>query len=109
MWLVLLQESQAFSIPTYGPPNFPQDHQKRAFVRIWAEGWVFLTGEMPGKNPDPSKNPFLRVVEAAWSDWRPEDSSAAFGEALNDAISSIDEAQFNSLREAGPGWLPGRV
>ena len=53
-------------------PNSSQDHQKRAFVRILAEGWVFLTGEMPGKHLDPSKNPFLRVVEAAWSDWHPE-------------------------------------
>ena len=52
-------------------PNSSQDHQKRAFVRILAEGWVFLTGEMPGKNLDPSKNPFLRVVEAAWMDWHP--------------------------------------
>ena len=90
-------------------PNSFQDHQKRAFVRILAEGWVFLTGEMPGKSLDPSKNPFLRVVEAAWIDWHPKDSSAVFGEALNAAISSIDEAQFNWLREAGPGWLPGRV
>ena len=92
-------------------PSSSQDHQKRAFVRILAEGWVFLTGEMPGKNLDPSKNPFLRVVEAAWIDWRPEGSSdaAAFGEALNAAISSIDEAQLNWLRAAGPRWLPGRV
>jgi hypothetical protein len=48
------------------PPSL-KDHQQRAFVRILAELWVFLTGEMPGKNRDPSKNPFLRVVEAAWS------------------------------------------
>jgi hypothetical protein len=92
-------------------PSSSQDHQKRAFVRILAEGWVFLTGEMPGKNLDPSKNPFLRVVEAAWIDWHQVKDSdvAAFGEALNAAISSIDEAQFNWLRAAGPGWLPGRV
>jgi hypothetical protein len=92
-------------------PNSFQDHQKRAFVRILAEGWVFLTGEMPGKHRDPVKNPFLRVVDAAWIDWHQEDSSdaAAFGEALDAAISSIDEAQFNWLREAGPGWLPARV
>jgi hypothetical protein len=89
-------------------PSSSQDHQKRAFVRILAEGWVFLTGVMPGKNPDPSKNPFLRVVEAAWIDWRQVKNSdaAAFGEALNAAISSIDEAQLNWLRAAGPGWLP---
>ena len=36
-------------------PSSSQDHQKRAFVRILAEGWIFLTGEMPGKHPDPSK------------------------------------------------------
>ncbi len=92
-------------------PSSSQDHQKRAFVRILAEGWIFLTGEMPGKHPDPSKNPFLRVVDAAWIDWHQEDSSdaEAFGEALNAAISSIDDAQLNWLRAAGPGWLPGRV
>ena len=84
-------------------PNSSQDHQKRAFVRILAEGWVFLTGEMPGKNLDPSKNPFLRVVEAAWSDWH-QSRTAAFGEALNAAISSIDEAQLNWLLAAGPEW-----
>ena len=57
-------------------PNSSQDHQKRAFVRILAEGWVFLTGEMPGKHRDPLKNPFLRVVEAAWIDWHQEDRTA---------------------------------
>jgi hypothetical protein len=92
-------------------PGSSQDHQKRAFVRILAEGWVFLTGEMPGKNRDPLKNPFLRVVEAAWMDWHQDDSSdaATFGEALDAAISSIDDAELNWLRAAGPGWLPGRV
>ena len=87
-------------------PNSSQDHQKRAFVRILAEGWVFLTGKMPGKNLDPLKNPFLRVVEAAWTDWRQEDSSdtAAFGEALNAAISSIDKTRFNRLVAMGPEW-----
>jgi hypothetical protein len=87
-------------------PNSPQDYEKRAFVRILAEGWVFLTGEMPGKNRDLSKNPFLRVVDAAWVDWHQENSSdaAAFGEALDAAISSID-ARFNGLRAIGPGWV----
>lgn len=88
-------------------PNSFQDHQKRAFVRILAEGWVFLTGEMPGKNLDPSKNPFLRVVEAAWIDWRQVKNSdaAVFGEALNAAISSIDDARLNLLRAEGPDWM----
>ena len=88
-------------------PNSSQDHQKRAFVRVFAEGWIFLTGEMPGKNRDPLKNPFLRAVDAAWIDWHQEDSSdaTAFGEALDAAISSIDEAQLNWLRAAGPGWV----
>ena len=92
-------------------PSSSQDHQKRAFVRILAEGWVYLTGQMPGKHPDLLKNPFLRAVDAAWIDWHQEDSSdaAAFGEALNAAISSIDEAKLNWLRAVGPGWLPGRV
>ena len=94
-------------------PNSSQDHQKRGFVRILAEAWVFLTGEMPGKQRDPAKNPFLRVVEAAWIDWHQEDNSAVasagFGEALKAAISSIDQAQLNWLRAAGPRWLPGRV
>ena len=85
-------------------PNSPQDHQKRGFVRILAEGWIFLTGEMPSKKRDPSKNPFLLVVEAAWLDWLEEDSSdtEAFGDALHAAISSIDEARLNGLRSDGP-------
>jgi hypothetical protein len=88
-------------------PNSFQDHQKRAFVRILAECWIFLTGKMPGKHRDPLKNPFLRVVEAAWIDWRQEDSSdaAAFGEALDAAISSIDEARSNWLVAIGPAWV----
>jgi hypothetical protein len=88
-------------------PSSFQDHQKRAFVRILAEGWVFLTGEMPGKNPDPSKNPFLRVVEAAWMDWRKVKNSdtAVFGDALNAAISLIDKPRLNRLVEAGPEWV----
>jgi hypothetical protein len=85
----------------------PQDHQKRGFVRILAEGWIFLTGEMPSKQRDPSKNPFLLVVEAAWLDWLEEDSSdtEAFGDALRAVISSIDEARLNKLRSDGPEWL----
>ena len=87
-------------------PHSSQDHQKRGFVRILAEGWIFLTGEMPSKNLDSSKNPFLLVVEAAWLDWLEEDSSdtEAFGDALHAAISSIDEARLNKLRSDGPEW-----
>ena len=36
-------------------PHSSQDHQKRGFVRILAEGWIFLTGKMPSKNLDLSK------------------------------------------------------
>jgi len=88
-------------------PNSSQDHQKRAFVRILAEGWIFLTGEKPSKNLVSSRNPFLLVVEAAWLDWLEEDSSdtEAFGDALRAVISSIDEARLNKLRSDGPEWL----
>jgi hypothetical protein len=88
-------------------PSSSQDHQKRAFVRILAEGWVFLTGKRPSKQPDSSKNPFLRVVEAAWMDWRKVKNSdtAVFGEALNAAISSIDETRVNRLVAGPPEWL----
>ena len=92
-------------------PNSSQDHQKRGFVRILAEAWVFLTGQRPGKSLDPLKNPFLRVLDAAWIDWRQEGSSdaTAFGEALNAAISSIDDARRDLLcSEEGPDWK-GRI
>jgi hypothetical protein len=93
-------------------PNSYQDHQKWGFVRIFAEGWVFLTGKMPSKHRDPLKNPFLRVVEAAWTDWHQKASnsgSAGFGEALDAAISSIDEARLNELRSEGPEWADPRL
>jgi hypothetical protein len=93
-------------------PNSHQDHKKHGFVRVFAEGWIFLTGEMPSKHRDPSKNPFLRVVEAAWTDWHQEDSDSdkvGFGEALGAAILSIDEARFKELRERGPEWADLRL
>jgi hypothetical protein len=92
-------------------PNSKQDHQKRGFVRVLAEGWIFLTGEKPSKHPDSSKNPFLLVVEAAWLDWLEEDSrdTEAFGDALQAAIASIDDARLNKLRSDGPEWLKCRI
>jgi hypothetical protein len=44
------------------------DPGKRVFVYSLAEGWIFLTGKKPGRNFDPTRNPFLRFVKAAWTD-----------------------------------------
>jgi len=44
------------------------DPAKAAFVGILAEGWVFLTGALPGAYKDIDQNPFLRFVTAAWAD-----------------------------------------
>ena len=91
-------------------PNSYQDHQKWGFVKILAEGWIFLTGKMPSKHRDSLKNPFLRLVEAAWEDWHgaKRGDALAFGEALDAAISSIDEAWFEELR-ARPEWADLRL
>ena len=44
------------------------DPGKRAFVHALAVGWMFLTGRKPGRNFYATRNPFLRVVKAAWAD-----------------------------------------
>ena len=39
---------------------------KAAFLRAMAEGWLFLTGRLPGLGIE--RNPFLRLAEAGWDD-----------------------------------------
>lgn len=46
----------------------PGKPDQRAFARVLAEAWIFLTGRVPGANPEPGKNPFLRFLSAGWSD-----------------------------------------
>ena len=42
------------------------EHDKHGFVYRLAEGWIFLTGKLPGEGKE--RNPFLRFVEAAAAD-----------------------------------------
>ena len=42
------------------------EHDKHGFVYRLAEGWIFLTGKLPGTGKE--RNPFLRFVEAAAAD-----------------------------------------
>jgi hypothetical protein len=73
------------------------DLGKRAFVFSLAEGWIFLTGRKPGRNFDPTRNPFLRFVKAAWTD-------AGFGdhENFSRALESTLTGLANNLVSTKP-------
>jgi hypothetical protein len=79
--------------------------EKRPFVEILAEAWVFLVGRRPGANPTPEKNPFLRFVQAAWSDWKGDEADPqSFVKALRDVIPKLDDDRVAILVRDGPEW-----
>ncbi len=59
--------SQRDQIVAMGVQN-PGDPIKAAFVMTMAEGWVALTGKIPGKGSRVSQNPFLRFAASGWRD-----------------------------------------
>lgn len=76
----------------------PGQPQKRAFVTALAEGWLFLTGSVPGSGE--LHNPFLRWAEAAWSD-----AGGAKDEPLYQALRAArSDVRQLALR---PYWTPG--
>jgi hypothetical protein len=91
------------------------DLGKRAFVFSLAEGWIFLTGRKPGRNFDSSRNPFLRFVEAAWTDagfGGEENFSRALestltGLADNEGWSWSEQSRvtIKGLATRGPTWM----
>jgi hypothetical protein len=80
------------------------DLGKRAFVYRLAEGWIFLTGRRPGRSFDPTRNPFLRFVEAAWKD-AGFHSEEDFSRALDAALRQLRILQaISGLARHGPVW-----
>lgn len=77
--------------------------EKAAFVLTMAEAWVFLTGKLPGSNPNPSRTPFLRFVETAWGDVGPEQDS--FVSATRVAINHLKKQTDILAEHYRPRWL----
>jgi hypothetical protein len=91
------------------------DPGKRVFVYLLAEGWIFLTGKKPGRNFDPPRNPFLRFVEAAWTDagfCSDENFSRALESTLTGLVlkegwswSKDGRETVKGLATRGPTWM----
>lgn len=84
----------------------PGQPDQREFVRILAEGWIFLMGQRPGSSPDENSNPFLRFASAAWTDWKGNktDPPALVG-ALRHFRSQLGDHDVAALTRNGPDWL----
>jgi len=88
------------------------DMDKRAFVYRLAEGWIFLTGKRPGRSYNSRRNPFLRFVEAAWTDaglCSEQDFSRALDAALRqlaayEGLSDQSQQTISGLARHGPVW-----
>jgi hypothetical protein len=91
------------------------DMGKRYFVYRLAEGWIFPTGKRPERKFDPSRNPFLRFVIAAWTDAGFGNAEEDFSRALDGTLKSLalcdglsfskrSQQTFSGLAEHGPVW-----
>lgn len=74
---------------------------KAAFLRALAEGWLFLTGRLPGLGVE--RNPFLRLAEACWEDC---------GGSQNESFASQLRPVVKAMRESSvyqapyvPDWI----
>lgn len=73
-----------------------------------AEAWVVLFGQRPSPNPNPERNPFLRFVDAAWTDWKGADAKTeSFVEALRDVHPTLTDYRVAALVRDFPEW--GRI
>jgi hypothetical protein len=77
--------------------------ERRAFVRMLSEAWVFIMGRAPGNSPAP--NPFLDFAGAAWRDWRGTPAAPNFYRALCAALDALPESRIVVLAAQGPDWL----
>jgi hypothetical protein len=91
--------------------------EKRAFVYILAEGYIFLTGERPGKGRYLENNPFLRFVKAAADDagkFKGKKDQDFFS-ALKSTLKTLDgyerslagtknNQSISGIIAHGPGW-----
>jgi hypothetical protein len=66
---------------------------------VLAEAWIALVGRAPGLSRDAKSNPFLRFVEAAWTD-ADLDADEDFSSALNQALQRFRMR----AREISPDW-----
>lgn len=114
----LLREMTAFSIKKgdhlAGRGN-PGDPVKAAFVFAMAQGWLTLTGAIPGTNTTMIDNPFMRFAAAGWADaggrfGKPGkgetlESINSFGQsAIASAIKKLADDPATSREDYRPSW-----
>jgi hypothetical protein len=82
---------------------------KRAFVYPLAEGWVHLTGKLPGSSKD-DHGPFFPFIQEAWLDAGQQDETS-FTNAVAAAVREIKEdpvrvplERVQYLARYGPIW-----
>lgn len=78
------------------------DLSRQAFVQTLAEAWLFLTGALPGRSNDPTKNPFLAFVGEAWADWH---GAAADVPSFFSQTKTALEALEGTASWLPPSWM----
>ena len=91
------------------------EHDKHGFVYRLAEGWIFLTGKLPGAGKE--RNPFLRFVDAAAARARVKTTGFYTGLlAARDHLRQLEHLDqrrpphvknhqsISGIREFGPAW-----
>jgi hypothetical protein len=87
-------------------------HAERvAFAKTMLEAFIFTTGAMPGRSTTESKNPFMRLIAAAWSDAGRDDLDS-FSSTQRQLISSHlwrahspDTDFYRQILAKGPIWF----
>lgn len=76
----------------------PGELAKNAFVFTMAELWVLISGKRPGSGP--VRNPFLRLVAAAW-----EDAGGSPNESFERSLRQTLERMEREPVQSPPHWL----
>lgn len=99
--------SQRDRIVAMGVQN-PGDPIKAAFVMTMAEGWVALTGKVPGKGTRVSQNPFLRFAATGWrdvgGDFDPDLHDTFAQSALASAVGELQTRLEGRGKDYKPDW-----